>query len=139
MTCGNSQAQFGGKKMNRLLSFIAVIGLIGWGISLSAQQKPSAADSPSIQNPPRTAPDTSIPQPQTDPTNSHPSARAFEGKIEKSTDGFVLRENVTQSPFKLDDQDKAKKFEGKDVRIMATMDPTTNILHVVDITRVDTE
>ena len=125
--------------MKRLLPVIVLIGLIGRGISLLAQQKPSAADSPSMQTPPRTGPDSSMPQPQTDATNSHPSARAFEGRIEKSADGFVLRENVTQSPFKLDDQGKAKKFEGKDVRIMATMDPTTNTLHVVDITRVDTQ
>jgi hypothetical protein len=125
--------------MKRLLFVIVIIGLVGWGISLSAQQKPSAADSPSMQTPPRTGPDSSMPQPQTDATNSHPSARAFEGKIEKSSEGFVLRENVTQSPFKLDDQDKAKKFEGKDVRIMATMDAATNTLHVVDITRVDTQ
>jgi hypothetical protein len=125
--------------MKRLLFVIVLIGLVGWGISLSAQQKPSAADSPSMQTPPRTGPDSSMPQPQTDATNSHPSARAFEGKIEKSADGFVLRENVTQNPFKLDDQDKAKKFEGKDVRIMATMDAATNTLHVVDITRVDTQ
>ena len=125
--------------MKRLLSIMVLIGLIGWGISLSAQQRPSGVDSPSMQTPPRTGPDSSMPQPQTDATNSHPSARAFEGRIEKSADGFVLRENVTQSPFKLDDQDKAKKFEGKDVRIMATTNPTTNTLHVVDITRVDTQ
>jgi hypothetical protein len=125
--------------MKRLLSVIVLIGLVGWAISLSAQQKPSGADSPSMQTPPRTGPDSSMPQPQTDAPNSHPSARAFEGKIEKSADGFVLRENVTQSPFKLDAQDKAKKFEGQDVRIMATMDSATNTLHVVDITRVDTQ
>lgn len=125
--------------MKRLFSLFALIGLIGWGISLSAQQKPAGVDSPSMQTPPRTGPDSSMPQPQNDATNSHPSARAFEGTIEKSADGFVLRENVTQTPFKLDAQDKAKKFEGKDVRIMATMDANTNTLHVVDITRVDTE
>src|ERR1700687_4945092 len=125
--------------MKRLLSVIVFIGLIGWGISLPAQQKPPAADSPSRQTPPRTGPDSSMPQPQTDATNSHPSARAFEGKIERSADGFVLRENVTRSRFKLDDEHTAKKFEGKAVRIMATMDAATNTLHVVDITRVDTQ
>src|ERR1700688_4561446 len=123
--------------MKRLLFVIVLIGLVGWGISLSAQQKPSAADSPSMQTPPRTGPDSSMPQPQTDATNSHPSARAFEGKIEKSADGFALPEYVTQNPLKLDGQDKAKKFERKDVSIMAPMDAATNPLHVVDIPRVD--
>jgi hypothetical protein len=125
--------------MKRFLFVVAVVGLVGSGISLSAQQKPSASDSPSMQTPPRTGPDGSMPQPQTDATNSHPSARAFEGTIQKVGDEFVLRENVTQSPFKLDDQAKAKKFAGKDVRIMATIDPATNMLHVVDIIRADTQ
>jgi hypothetical protein len=128
--------------MKRLLSVVAVLGLSGLGIGLSAQQMPSrtasASDSPSTQTPPSTGPDSSIPQAQTDATNSHQSARAFEGKIQRSGDEFVLQENVTQSSYKLDDQDKAKKYEGKDVRIMATIDPTTNTLHVVDITRADT-
>jgi hypothetical protein len=124
--------------MKRLLPVVVLLGLSGLGISLSAQQTPSASDSPSMQTPPSTGPDNSIPQAQTDAANSHQSARAFEGKIQKSGDEFVLQENVTQSSYKLDDQDKAKKYEGKDVRIMATMDPTTNTLHVVDITRADT-
>ena len=56
------------------------------------------------------------------------SARAFEGRIQKSGDEFVLQESATQTSYKLDDQDKAKQFEGKNVKIMATMDPTTNLV-----------
>jgi hypothetical protein len=135
--------------MNRLLSLVALLGLSGLGINLSAQQTPSqtpsqapaASDSqasPSTETPPATSPDSAMTQGQTDATNSQPSARAFEGKIQKSGTELVLEESTTETPYKLDDQDKAKKFEGKDVRVMATMDPKTKQLHVVDITRVDT-
>jgi hypothetical protein len=135
--------------MNRLLSLVALLGLSGLGINLSAQQTPSqtpsqtpaAPDSqasPSTATPSAPSPDSAMPQAQADATNSQPSARAFEGKIQKSGSELVLEENTTETAYKLDDQDKAKKFEGKDVRVMATMDPKTNKLHVVDITRADT-
>jgi hypothetical protein len=80
-----------------------------------------------------------MPQSQTDATNAQQSARAFEGKIQKSGDELVLQETATQTAYKLDNQDKAKQFEGKSVKVMATMDPTTNKLHVVDITPADSK
>ena len=130
--------------MKRLLSIVALVGLSGLGINLAAQtpaqtpsQTPSASDSqasPSTQSPSATSPSSSMPQSQTDASNSQQSARAFEGKIQKSGDEFVLQESATQTSYKLDAQDKAKQFEGKSVKVMATIDPTTNKLHVVDIT-----
>lgn len=112
--------------MKRLLSIVALVGLSGLGINLAAQtpaqtpsQTPSATDSQSTPS---------------DATNAQQSARAFEGKIQKSGDELVLQESATQTAYKLDNQDKAKQFEGKNVKVMATMDPTTNKLHVVDIT-----
>jgi hypothetical protein len=73
-------------------------------------------------------------QQQTDATNPQQSARSFEGKIAKSGDQLVLQETSTQTAYKLDDQDKAKQFEGKNVKVMATVEASTNTLHVVDIT-----
>jgi len=75
-----------------------------------------------------------MPQSATDATNAQQSARAFQGKIQKSGDEWVLQESATQTSYKLDDQDKAKQYEGKNVKVMATIDATTNKLHVVDIT-----
>jgi hypothetical protein len=47
---------------------------------------------------------------------------------------------MTRVSYKLDDQNKAKRFEGKDVKVMATMDPSVkNRLHVVDIPRLETQ
>jgi hypothetical protein len=110
--------------MKRLLSIVAMLGLSGLGMNLAAQQTPST--------PSQTG---SMPQQQqTDASNPQQSARSFEGKIAKSGDQLVLQENSTQTAYKLDDQDKAKQFEGKDVKVMATVDTSTNTLHVVDIT-----
>jgi Protein of unknown function (DUF5818) len=104
--------------MKRLLSSVALLGLMGLGLNLSAQQTPSTPQQ----------------QQQTDATNSQQSARAFEGKISKAGDKLVLQETSTQTAYQLDDQDKAKQFKGKAVKVMATLDPSTNTLHVVDIT-----
>jgi hypothetical protein len=111
--------------MKRLLSIVALVGLSGLGINLAAQQTqstPTATD-PAAQQ-----------QQQTDATNPQQSARSFEGKIAKSGDQLVLQDSSTQTAYKLDDQSKAKQFEGKNVKVMATVDASTNTLHVVDIT-----
>jgi len=122
--------------MKRLLLLLALLSLSGLGISLSAQQTPSETPSqpPSAsdsQTP--SAPDTTMPQSQTDATQGQQSARAFEGMIQKSGNQFVLQETTTQTSYQLDDQHKAKHFEGKSVKVMATIDPSTNQLHVIDI------
>ena len=109
--------------MKRLLSIVALLGLSGLGINLSAQQTPSTP-----------AQAGSAPQQQTDATSPQQSARSFEGKIAKSGDQLVLQESSTQIAYKIDDQQKAKQFEGKSVKVMATVDASTNTLHVVDIT-----
>lgn len=128
--------------MKRLLSIVALLGLTGLGVSLSAQQTPSSTPStpsqagsmPDQQTP--SSPTSAAPQQQQQPTdaaNAQQSARAFEGKIEKSGDKLVLQDSATATSYKLDDQDKAKQFEGKSVKVMATVDSSTNTLHVVDI------
>ena len=106
--------------MKKLLSIVAILGLTGLGASLSAQQTQAPATPDAAQ------------QQQVD-AQSQQSARAFEGRISKAGDKLVLQESSTQTAYQLDDQDKAKKFEGKNVKIMATMDAATSTLHVVDI------
>jgi hypothetical protein len=122
--------------MKRLLSIVALLGLSGLGIAQTPAQTPSATDSqatPSAQTPSTSNPNSSMPQTQTDATSAQQSARAFEGKIAKSGDQLVLKDSATQTSYKLDDQAKAKQFEGKSVKVMATVDAATNTLHVVDI------
>lgn len=113
--------------MKRILSVVALFAVCSLGVTLWAQQTPSATPSSPAQS-------SSTPQHQTDATNPSSSARSFEGKITKSGDSWVLQDKATQTSYKLDDQDKAKQFDGKDVKVMATMDASSNTLHVVDIT-----
>ena len=110
--------------MKRLLSIVALVGLSGLGLNLSAQQtqSPSTPDQPSASQ-----------QQPTDATSQQGTPRSFEGTIAKSGDKLVLQESATQTAYQLDDQDKAKGFEGKTVKVMATVDAKTNTLHVVDI------
>lgn len=120
--------------MKRLLSIVAMLGLTGLGLNLAAQQTPSSTPSQSGSASQSSTPSQSgSASQQTDATNPQQSARSFEGKIAKSGDKLVLQETSTQTSYQLDDQDKAKQFEGKSVKVMATMDPNTNTLHVVDI------
>jgi hypothetical protein len=107
--------------VKRILTVIAMLGLAGFGLNLSAQQTPSQDQSGAAQ------------QQQVD-TPSQQSARTFEGKITKAAGKLVLQDVATNTAYQLDDQDKAKRFQGQNVKVTATMDSSTNTLHIVDIT-----
>src|SRR6266700_762058 len=110
--------------MKRFLSIVALLGLTGFGLNLSAQQDKPRQDQSGAQQ---------QQQQSTDTQSQSQSARTLEGKIAESGSKLVFQETSTQTAYKLDDQDKAKPFEGKNVKVMATVDPNTNTLHVVDI------
>jgi hypothetical protein len=52
---------------------------------------------------------------------------------------FVLKESSTGQSYSLDNQQAAKPFFGKEVKIIAAMDPKTNTLHVIDIRAIGSE
>jgi hypothetical protein len=131
--------------MKRVLSAGAMISMVlGLALSLSAQQStttPSTQTPDSTTSPSTQSPDTTVAQPQTqvDTSAQQRSAQSFEGKITRSGDKLVLQENASQTAYQLDDQDKAKPYEGKNVKVMATVDASNNTLHVVAITTVETD
>ena len=108
--------------MKRFLSVVAIAAVVGLGTNLIAQQAPATSQ-----------PDNGAQQQQVDTQSQQKSAQSFEGTITKSGDKLVLQDTATQASYQLDDQSKAKQYEGKKVKVMATMDPNTNTLHVVDI------
>lgn len=114
--------------MQRLMSTVVLLlGSSGLGVTLWAQQTPSTVPASPGQT------DSTPQHRQMDAINPQQSARSFDGKIIRSGSQLVLQDGVSQSSYKLDDQDKAKEYEGKSVKVLATMDPTSTTLHVIDI------
>lgn len=60
-------------------------------------------------------------------------AQKFEGTIVKSKDKYILQDKTSGATYQLDNQDKAKGFAGRDVKVTGTLDPSTNTIQVSDI------
>ena len=115
--------------------------LIAWSQMQKPQpipQRPTPIpppDSPSGQQP--SAPARTQPQP--DPKSqdaqmpSHSSqASTITGTIVRSGDKYILQ-TKDKAVYELDDQEEAKKYEGKQVKITGTLDLETSIIHVSNI------
>ena len=76
------------------------------------------------------------------PQNQEPKAQqdqqksqTFVGKIVKARNGqyALLTDEQTGKGVYLDDQEKAKPFEGKTVKVTGVLEVAKNVLHVTDI------
>jgi hypothetical protein len=105
--------------VKRILTAIATLGLASFALNLSAQQ----TSSPQSQ--------TGTAQQQVD---TQSQAQNFEGKITKSGDKLVLQDASSQTAYQLDDQDKAKQYVGQNVKVVASVDTSSNTLHIMNIT-----
>jgi Protein of unknown function (DUF5818) len=61
---------------------------------------------------------------------SSQTEQTFMGRIVKSKDGFVLKARSSGTTYKLDRQDIAKQYEGKDVRVTGTLDRSDETIRV---------
>lgn len=119
-------------------------------------QAPEASPQASPQPEPRpeTPPPQTEPAPQTQPPQAQPgqpanpgqqtspdeaqgetpqpAAQTFTGTITKEGDSYVLKVSDTTS-YQLDDQDKAKQFDGQKVRVLGGLDSSSNLIHVQQI------
>jgi Protein of unknown function (DUF5818) len=66
-------------------------------------------------------------------TQERPEIKTVIGMILKSGDKFVLSDTATKSKYFLDDQDKARRFEGKHVKVTGRIDAAKNLIHVTSI------
>jgi hypothetical protein len=64
--------------------------------------------------------------------DNSPTAHTVTGSISKEGDTYVLKVSDTTS-YKLDDQAKAKQFNGQKVRVTGEVDLNTNQIHVQKI------
>jgi Protein of unknown function (DUF5818) len=91
----------------------------------SMQQQPSSPSGGDTSSPSTaTAPDSSQ-------TGSSAAASSFTGQVVKAGGKYVLKANGMN--YQLDDQDKAKQFNGQTVKVNGDLDKSTSTIHVTDI------
>jgi len=72
-------------------------------------------------------------QPQATTKGGVPDSQAFNGKIVKSGGELVFQDSMGVSSYRIEDQRKAKAFEGKDVKITGAVDPSTKTIYIASI------
>lgn len=60
-------------------------------------------------------------------------SQEFQGTIEKRGTKYILSDKASGANYQLSDQDKAKQYYGKDVKVSGTLDPSTNTIDVTAI------
>lgn len=60
-------------------------------------------------------------------------SQTFTGKIAKAGGKYVLKDSATSSTYTLDDQDRAKQYEGKTVKVTGKLDASSNTIRVAAI------
>src|SRR5213594_3484131 len=103
--------------------------------SAPAASSPAASpsDSPAQTSPAQTSPSTSDQSgaAQGSAPGSSQAAESYTGTVVKSGDKCVLKTDT--GTYQIDDQDKAKQFEGKQVKVSGNLDKATSTLRVTDI------
>jgi hypothetical protein len=118
------------KKRNIGAWFVTLVlaaGLVSFSQAFGAQsqrQNPNQQQQPGAQEQQPSTQQPSQSQPQT-----------YTGKIVKTKTGkyALLTDPQHGKGFFLDNQSEAQKFDQKDVKIVATLDPNTMVLHVINI------
>jgi len=106
--------------------------LIAW----TQMQKPEPVPSPHpvpLPDQPQQSPNTQKPTSGSqDDAQKQNAAHSCKGTIVKEGDKYVLKgaDSVT---YQLDDQDRAKNYEGKQVQVTGTLDSKSGTIHVQDV------
>ncbi len=98
----------------------------------TAQEPTSASPAPPATN---SAPKAQSPGTATStglvPYSRSAKARQFTGTILKESDGYVLK--AGSLAYRLDDQDKAQEFSGRNVKVLGSLDKQSNTIHLESI------
>jgi len=91
--------------------------------------QPSQPVDPTAQAPATPAPATppTFPTPEAKAQRGRPDLRVYMGTIVKDGDAYVLK--AAKEQYLLDSQKKAKRYKGRHVQIMGTLDKATNNRH----------
>ena len=103
-----------------VLTFVA--GVAALSVQANAQQPANDSQQP-----------TAAQQPQQPNDMQTQDAKPFNGTIVKEKGQLVLKDTAANVSYQLDDQDKAKQFVGKQVKVTGKLDSNTNLIHVENI------
>jgi Protein of unknown function (DUF5818) len=110
------------KKVSSVLALATL--LVVFGVQLNAAQVPALNIFAVAQQ--------DAPQPQSDPQKAS-DVKVFTGKVMQANGQYVLMDSTTQTTYALDDQEKAKQFEGKAVKVTGTFESSGNLIHISNI------
>jgi hypothetical protein len=108
---------------NFLVRLAAVLAFTAGMVALSVQAN--------AQQPARDSQQPNAAQQQNDMQTQ--DAKPFNGTIVKEKGKLVLKDMAAKVSYQLDDQDKAKQFEGKQVKVTGKLDIETKLIHVENI------
>ena len=105
--------------------------LVAWTQDQKPQPTPATQSTAPAQKPQTETPSTPAESGQNS-GNKAAATQSFTGTVVKSGDTYVLKtsDNMT---YQLDDQARAKDYEGKQVQITGSLDATSNTIKVQDI------
>ena len=111
------------KKVQVLLSVLGIAaGLWLAASSALAQSSPSSSHAAATQQ-----------EPAPDAPNTASETKMFTGKIMKSGDKLLLSDDENKTTYQLDDQQKARSFINKNVKVTGVLDASTGMIRVSDI------
>jgi hypothetical protein len=68
-----------------------------------------------------------------EPPQQQPGAHTLTGTIVKDSGRYVLKVSSSSTTYELDDQDRAQRYEGKQVKVAGTMSAKGDSFHVISI------
>jgi hypothetical protein len=107
--------------------------LIAWSQVQKPQPVPEPLpppDRPVQQSEPQTG--RSAETAQEPPPQQQPADQTLSGTVVKDGSRYVLKVSSSRT-YELDDQDRAKRYEGKQVKVSGTLDASGNIFHIISI------
>jgi hypothetical protein len=105
--------------------------LIAWSQMQKPQPVPEPLPPPDrpVQSEPQSGKSANPPQ---EPPQQQPAAQTLTGTIIKDGNRYVLKVSGANT-YQLDDQDRVKQYEGKQVKVAGALDAAGNTFHIISI------
>src|SRR5579871_3075862 len=142
-------------KRFRLLGLGMALGMFAWLLPSGAAPALAASPVTGLQVPGQQAPSTPGTVPQQQPQTQQPMGpeeqqqieqqqaqqqqqqpqQVFTGKIEQQGKRLMFVDKSSHATYKISNKRKAKKYAGEEVRIVGTLNPSNNSIHISKIQR----